>query len=162
MNSEPIINMALQITASDKGGAISARKVGFKVKLAFSLWAASWFVSLALNLALLCVPELYELVHYANILRASSGIMITLQFAAAYQFILSGEILVRICTTISNKSAQEMLSRYTDSEMNSGAVDLECAEMEEGRGSMWQSGSASRQSGSGASRHSSRSVSFSY
>ena len=101
MNCKTDMRNAIQITTSERGEYL-ASKFGVKVKFAFFVWIFLLCILCAINLALQFVPHLYELDNYASVVRAFSGIMLTLQFVAAYEYISSAETLAQVCSTDSS------------------------------------------------------------
>ena len=97
MNSKTNMRNAIGIKSSEKGEYL-ASKFGIKVKLAFYAWSITLFLSSALNISLQFAPQLQQMVNSTNILRTLSGLLITLQYALAYEYISSSETLAQICT----------------------------------------------------------------
>jgi hypothetical protein len=97
MNSKENARNAIKITSSEQGEYL-ASKFGVKVKRAFIAWISTLCFSSAVNISLQFAPKLDELANYSKILRALSGLLITLQFVLAYEYISSAETLAQVCT----------------------------------------------------------------
>ena len=120
---------AIQIKSSESSGkgAYIASTFGVKVKHSFYAWTVLLCLSTVFNIALLVyspqqTPQLYRMVNYGNLLHALFGIMLTLQFLAAYEFISSAETLARICTSDSPSSGDKTLSQ---DDFFSGSFDFD-------------------------------------
>lgn len=100
-------------------GEYLATKYGDKLKLAYYLWISFLVFDLTVSMIYLVTPQVIESVYISAIFQSLLELFSTLLFIAAYEFIATSEILVRITVGDRENLSNTISKEFADGKLSS-------------------------------------------